>query len=60
MIRDAGGVTRGAEISDAVCTRIEPLMPNSDGLRGRPFREHRQVVEGIAFRCRTGVAWRDL
>ncbi len=35
-------------------------MPNSDGLRGRPFREHRQVVEGIAFRCRTGVAWRDL
>jgi transposase len=35
-------------------------MPSSDGLRGRPFREHRQVVEGIAFRYRTGVAWRDL
>ena len=35
-------------------------MPSSDGVRGRPFREHRQVVEGIAFRYRTGVAWRDL
>lgn len=35
-------------------------MPNSDGLRGRPSREHRQVVEGIAFRYRTEVAWRDL
>jgi transposase len=35
-------------------------MPNTTGLRGRPFREHRQVVEGIAFRYRTGVAWRDL
>jgi transposase len=57
---DAGGVTRGAEIFDAVWARIQPLMPNSDGLRGPPFREHRQVMEGIAFRYRTGVAWRDL
>ena len=40
--------------------RIEPLLPCSDGQRGRPFREHRQVVEGIVFRLRTAVPWRDL
>ncbi len=27
---------------------------------GRPFRDHRQVVEGIVYRYRTGIAWRDL
>jgi transposase len=35
-------------------------MPSSDGPRGRPFRDHRQVVEGIIYRLRTGFAWRDL
>lgn len=35
-------------------------MPSSDGQRGRPFRDHRQVVEGIIYRFRTGVPWRDL
>ena len=35
-------------------------MPSSDGQRGRPFRAHRQVVEGIIYRFRTGIAWRDL
>jgi transposase len=28
--------------------------------RFRPWRDHRQVVEGIVFRYRTGAAWRDL
>lgn len=35
-------------------------MPSSSGQRGRPFRDHRQVVEGIVYRLRTGIAWRDL
>ena len=47
-------------LTDAQWARIEPLMPSSDGQRGRPFRDHRQVVEGIVYRYRTGVAWRDL
>jgi transposase len=34
-------------------------MPQAMG-RSRPWRDHRQVVEGIVFRYRTGVAWRDL
>jgi transposase len=53
-------VTRSAELTDQVWARIEPVLPSSDGLRGRPFRDHRQVVEGIVHRYRTGVAWRDL
>src|ERR671917_1517215 len=47
-------------LSDAVWARLEPLLPSSDGVRGRPFRDHRQVLEGILFRYRTGIAWRDL
>ena len=35
------------------------MMPQAVG-RSRPWRDHRQVVEGIVFRYRTGIAWRDL
>jgi transposase len=53
-------MSRSAVITDDQWARIEPLMPSSDGQRGRPFRDHRQVVEGIIYRLRTGIAWRDL
>ena len=36
------------------------MMPSSDGKRGRRFRDHRQIVEGIIYRYRCGIAWRDL
>ena len=51
-------MTRSAELSEAAWARIEPLMPQAEG-RSRPWRDHRQVVEGIVFRYRTGVAWRE-
>jgi transposase len=47
-------------LADKDWARIEPLMPSSAGQRGRPFRDHRQVIEGIIYRLRTGIAWRDL
>ncbi len=53
-------MTRTAVLSDRQWARIEPLMPSSDGSRGRPFRNHRQVFEGIVFRYRAGIPWRDL
>jgi transposase len=53
-------MSRVAVLSDTQWARIEPLMPSSDGQRGRPFRDHRQVVEGIIYRLWTGIAWRDL
>jgi len=53
-------MSRCAVLNDAQWARIEPLMPSSEGQRGRPFRDHRHVVEAIVYRLRTGVAWRDL
>jgi transposase len=53
-------MSRSALLSDTQWARIEPLMPSSHGQRGRPFRDHREVVEGIIFRFRAGVPWRDL
>ena len=53
-------MSRTAVLSDAQWARVEPLMPSSDGQRGRPFRDHRQVIEGIIYRYRAGIPWRDL
>ena len=53
------GMSRTAVLDDQMWARIEPLLPCSDGQRGRPFREH-QVVQGIVYRLRTAVPWRDL
>lgn len=53
-------VSRLQMFTDEQWGLIEPLLPSSDGLRGRAFRNNRLVVEGIAYRYRAGVAWRDL
>ncbi|MFC7639454.1 IS5 family transposase [Streptomyces thermogriseus] len=47
------------ELTDAAWERIAPLLPRSDG-RGRPWRDHRQVINGVLWRLRTGAPWRDL
>ncbi|MBB4665574.1 transposase [Microbacterium marinum] len=53
-------VSRTELLTDAQWELIAPLMPSSQGRRGRPFADHRTVVEGIIYRYRTGIAWRDL
>ena len=50
---------RGPVLSDEMWARVEPLLPAQYG-KGRPFRDHRQVIEGIVFRYRAGIPWRDL
>lgn len=39
--------------------RLEPYLPWTGG-RGGGWADHRQVINGILFRVRTGVPWRDL
>ncbi|MFJ6530414.1 IS5 family transposase [Streptomyces longwoodensis] len=46
-------------MTDAAWAVIEPLLPPAGRARGR-WRDHRQVLEGIVFKFRTGVPWRDL
>jgi len=53
-------MTRAGVFSDEAWARIEALLPSSAGLRGGRWRNHRQVVEGIAWRYRTGAPWRDV
>jgi transposase len=38
---------------------IEPLLPVAGRARGR-WRDHRQVLNGILWKLRTGAPWRDL
>jgi transposase len=46
--------------TDEQWQQIELLLPTNVGRQGHPFGEHRRVVEGIAYRFRTGIPWRDL
>ena len=54
------GVSRNRVLTDEQWTRIESLMPVASAKGGRPFQDHRRVVEAIVWRFRTGVPWRDL
>lgn len=64
MSRDCRGVStsglRFQVFTDDQWSLIEPLLPSNAGRQGHPFGEHRRVVEGIAYRYRTGIPWRDL
>ncbi|MFH8692488.1 transposase [Streptomyces anulatus] len=47
-------------LSDAQWARIEPLLPDRTPRRGGRWRDHRQVIDAIAFKYRTGIPWMDL
>ncbi|WP_443047665.1 IS5 family transposase [Streptomyces sp. NBC_00354] len=47
------------DLSDAEWERLRPFLPVSNRRCGR-WRDHRQVIDGILHRARTGVQWRDL
>ncbi|MFE9708465.1 IS5 family transposase [Streptomyces sp. NPDC005930] len=44
-------------LTDAQWARIEPLLPNRTPKRGGRWRDHRQVIDAIAFKFQTGTQW---
>ncbi|MCZ4589333.1 IS5 family transposase [Rhodococcus opacus] len=53
-------VNRFEVLTDKQWELLALLLPSSDGLRGRKFQNSRLVVEGMLYRLRTGLPWRDL
>ncbi|MGW4840209.1 IS5 family transposase [Streptomyces globisporus] len=47
-------------LADAQWARLEPLLPDRTPRRGGRWRDHRQVIDAIAFKYRTGTPWTDL
>lgn len=50
---------RRYELTDEQFERIEGALPEVDG-RGRPYKDHRKVINGIFWVLRSGAPWRDL
>ncbi|WP_345075250.1 IS5 family transposase [Amycolatopsis tucumanensis] len=53
-------VSRFELLSDEQWALIEDLLPARTGKPGRPFSDARAMVEGIIYRYRCGLAWRDV
>lgn len=53
-------MSRRHELTDEQWERIKPLLPPEKPATGRPNLDHRQIINGMIWRTRTGVPWRDL
>ena len=48
------------DLTDQEWALLEPLLPDLAHRKARPWKDHRQVVNGVLWRTRTGSPWRDL
>ena len=53
-------MSRRSMLSDTQWETVQPFLPAKRPWSGRPRRDYRQVAEGIIYRYRCGIAWRDL
>ncbi|GHE80300.1 transposase [Streptomyces griseoaurantiacus] len=54
-----GSVMGRGDLTNREWSLLEPHLPPLGGQDGR-WNDHRTVINGILFRIRTGVPWRDL
>jgi transposase len=54
---DQLAVGPGVPLTDAQWARIEPLLPDRTPKRGGRWRDHREVIDAIAFKFQTGTQW---
>lgn len=47
------------ELTDAQFALLEPFLPTNDR-RGRPWVDHRKVLNGLFWKLNTGAQWRDI
>jgi transposase len=50
---------RRYELTDAQFALLEPYLPPT-GAVGRPWSDHRRVLNGLFWKLRTGAPWRDI
>lgn len=48
------------ELSDIQWSILEPHLPKSSPKGGRPWNDHRTVINGILWKLNTGAQWRDI
>lgn len=56
-------MARGEELTDEQWSLIEPLLPElpkRDDGKGRPWRDDREIMNGILWILRSGARWKDL
>ena len=61
VVWESEGMSRFELLSDGQWELIEGFLSSRwTGLRGRPFADARRMVEGIIYRYRCGIPWRDV
>ena len=53
-------MARRHELTDSQWARIAHLFPENQPRRGRPWKDHRLVLNAILWVLKTGAPWRDL
>ena len=48
------------DLTDEQWAYLEPLLPDRTPQRGGRWIDHRQIIDGVLWRTRSGCTWRDL
>ena len=60
LVGQSGFVSERDVLTDEMWAVLEPMFPGRSLRAGRPWTDHRLVLEAVIWRFRTGSPWRDL